>query len=224
VTCSLGTVGETNATVTIAVTPTAAGTLPNTITAASPDDHTPGNNTATAQTTVTPPIEGPSADLGVAWNQPGPILPGQTIAYALTVTNAGPDVAEGVHVAVTLPAQPASLPAGCTVTEGGVDCAIAVLGSGEMATFPFSVTPSSGTHFATATATVASALPDPDADNDAASVTVTILVTSPLPPTYGGEGGCCDNGAASVGGKLPGSLLSAALVALFLRRRRRPAP
>src|SRR5262249_21180573 len=152
--------------------------------------------------------EGPAVDLGVAWNQPSPTLPGIAIPYRLTVSNAGPSAAEGVHVSVTLPAQPGAIAPGCTSRTGGLDCTIPSIDAGDSATLAFDVVPPSGTRMATASATVSSEALDANAENDSASVTVTVVIASDRPPPTYGEGGCCDDSAASVAGKLSGGLLN----------------
>ena len=103
--CAIGTLdGGRNATVTITVTAVRAGTIYNTASAMGREyDAYEGNNTATATTTVQ---SGGSwaADLGVANSVDRPTADaGENLTYTITVTNHGPAVAVGTHVADQLP-------------------------------------------------------------------------------------------------------------------------
>jgi uncharacterized repeat protein (TIGR01451 family) len=100
VTCGLGQLGAGDvATVTIKVRPQAQGTITNTATVDSsvPDSNT-ANNTATEQTTVDP-----AADLAVTQtDSPDPVSHGQRLTYTVTLTNNGPQTAEGVSLTDTV--------------------------------------------------------------------------------------------------------------------------
>ena len=68
------------------------GTLPNTATVESPTDTTPTNNTSTITGTASP-----SADITVSKTRTsGPVVPGTTVTWLVTVVNNGPSVATGV--------------------------------------------------------------------------------------------------------------------------------
>ncbi len=102
VTATLGSVGV-NGTVqmTIVVTPTAAGSLTNTVTAASPvADANTANNVAVSTTTAVTD----SADLQISLvGTPNPVTVGGNITYAISVTNRGPSTASGVVVTNPVP-------------------------------------------------------------------------------------------------------------------------
>lgn len=89
------------ATATIQVTPTAPGLIVATATArANQFDSNNGNNTATATTTV-----GPAVNLALTFSDtPDPVVLFSNWTYTITVTNQGPNLANGVQVSQSLPA------------------------------------------------------------------------------------------------------------------------
>ena len=91
-----------DASVTIVVTPTAAGPLSDTA-AASMDqtDPTPADNSVTLPTTVAA-VAG-TADLALSGSVPSSVTLGNTVTYTLTVTNQGTATATGVTLTDTLP-------------------------------------------------------------------------------------------------------------------------
>ena len=103
VSCSLGTIAA-NGTATITVTATVLArntTLTNTATASSSTpDPNPDNNQASATVTVLA-----TADLSIAKTGTAHPIAGGGDSYTLTVSNNGPDSAEGVVVNDTLPSQ-----------------------------------------------------------------------------------------------------------------------
>jgi uncharacterized repeat protein (TIGR01451 family) len=103
--CALGTLdGGRNATVTITVTAVRAGTIYNTASVMGREyDPYEGNNTATATTTVQSGGTW-AADLSVANSVDRATADaGENLTYTITVTNAGPAVAVGTHMADQLP-------------------------------------------------------------------------------------------------------------------------
>ncbi len=102
VTATLGSMGVNGtATLTIVVTPTAAGSLTNTVTAASAvnDANTLNNVAVTTSTAVTD-----SADLLVGLTAtPDPVTVGGNITYSITLTNRGPSTATSVVLTNPLP-------------------------------------------------------------------------------------------------------------------------
>ena len=73
-------------------------------------------------------------DVTVVKSGNGPLIPGQTATFTITVSNAGPGIAKNVHVADTLPGgvtwaiNPAV--AGCAINAGVLSCDFATLGVG----------------------------------------------------------------------------------------------
>ncbi len=90
-------------TVTGTVSPSATGSLSNTATVGVPSgtsDPTPGNNSATDTDTLTP-----QGDLSITKTDGATTeIPGTTVTYTITVSNAGPSTATGATVADTFPA------------------------------------------------------------------------------------------------------------------------
>ena len=180
VTCALGSLAVSgNATVTIVVTPTEAGTLINAASVlcsiADPDDT---NNTATTSTTVnTPQPIGADLSLGKT-DSPDPVLAGNNLTYTIPVTNNGPDPATGVVVTDTLAAEVTFVSAtpsqgSCSESSGTVTCNLDDLANGGSATVTIVVTPVAGCALNN-TASVASDLPDPNLDNNSATQSTTV--------------------------------------------------
>ncbi len=106
VTCDLGslTLGAL-ARVTVVITPRSTGTISNTATVSSNEaDPNMANNTVTASTTVSP-----GTDLRItSHTNPGSCsVPCNSVAFNITVNNAGPATATGVTLTDTLPLDPA---------------------------------------------------------------------------------------------------------------------
>ena len=92
--------------------------ISNTVTVSSTTaDPQDGNNTATATTS----LGGPVTDLGITkTNGVTTVVPGQTVTYTITVTNAGPTDAVGAHVSDVFPAALTGVTWTCAGTGGGV--------------------------------------------------------------------------------------------------------
>jgi uncharacterized repeat protein (TIGR01451 family) len=137
------------ATFTVVVKVTAAsGTVSNTAAASSDNyDPAPGNNSATAVTTIPAPL---SADISVTKTTAATsITPGGTFSYTIAVSNAGPDPATSVVMTDALPAsllfQSITTPSGFSCTtpaigaSGTISCTAASLASGVTRTFTLTV-------------------------------------------------------------------------------------
>jgi uncharacterized repeat protein (TIGR01451 family) len=126
-----------------------------------------------------PPPHPPMADLALVKSGPASAKRGDTITYALTVTNHGPDTATGIGLEDMIPAglQPASpLPDGCMTADKKVICTLPDLSSGQKRTvhLGFTVLAACGGTVVN-TATVRAASPaDPVSGNDSARVATAI--------------------------------------------------
>jgi uncharacterized repeat protein (TIGR01451 family) len=174
--------------ITVVVTaPSTQGTISNTATVSSTaTDPAIGNNTATEQTTISPPAPG-SADLSVTLaDAADPVEFGAMLGYTVTVSNAGPDPADGVQMIATLPVGSSFVSASgsgwsCNQAASTVTCSF----SGPMATGPaapilITVTASSIAGTAQASAVVTATTPDPAVGNN--SVTEDTFVIDPTLP------------------------------------------
>jgi uncharacterized repeat protein (TIGR01451 family) len=181
VSCNLGALANAaKATVTIVVTPTAAGTVTNTATVSANEiDPVPTNNTATVSTTVTA-----SADLALGETvAPNPVLlGGSNLTYTLTITNNGPSPATGVVLSDTLPVSAtlvSATPSQGTCTSPLSTCAIGNLASGASATVLVVLKPTAaGT--VTNSATVSANENDPNPANNSASASATVSPVADL--------------------------------------------
>ncbi|MBN1286228.1 MAG: DUF11 domain-containing protein [Anaerolineae bacterium] len=176
VTCEIGDLpmGEL-VTITIPVTPDAAGTLTNSaeVSALDPVDPNTENNFVSIDTEV---IE-PSADLSIAKEAPAEIDVHQELTYTITVTNGGPSAAVGVQMSDPLPAGVTLVSA--TPSQGSCDdtvaCSLGDLNSGASATVTIVVmTNEVGT--LVNTATVQAEMPtDPNPDNNSAEAQTSVI-------------------------------------------------
>lgn len=178
-------------TVTVAIDPAASGTLANTATVAAPGgvtDPDPSDNDATDTDTLTP-----DADLVVTKTSGlTTVVNGQTITYAVTVTNAGPSSVDGVDVDDPIPAALTGVSWTCTATAGsscpaggtGSLADVPVdLGPGGTATFTITGTvgaAATGTIENTATATMPSGITDPTPGNNTATDSVLVAPETDL--------------------------------------------
>ncbi|MCW2924130.1 MAG: hypothetical protein JWM98_1534 [Thermoleophilia bacterium] len=140
------------------------------------------------------------ADLGVAiTDTPDPVLAGGTLSYGLTVTNPGPDTANGVKVTDVLPAGVTFTSTGssgfCTAVGSTVTCDFGRLDRGVPETATINVIPSqAGT--VTNTVTIDGVQSDSNPINDSMTVTTTVnasanlsvtLTDAPDPLVYSGD-------------------------------------
>jgi uncharacterized repeat protein (TIGR01451 family) len=172
VSCSLGTV-TANSTVTIAITATVTArdtTLINgaSVSSSTPDPN-PFNNTDSASVRVLA-----AADLAIVKAGPANPLQGGGDTFTLTVSNHGPDVAQGVVVNDSLPSQftaTAATGAACSplpITGGTLVCSIGSLAVNATVTITITGTLASGTagQSAVDAAAVSSNTGDPDLSNN----------------------------------------------------------
>ena len=170
ITCNLGTINNgANATVTIVVTPTAAGPLSNTATVSgSQSDPNTSNNTDTEGTTVNPAPQTANLSL-VKTDSPDPVTAGNPLTYVLTVTNGGPSQATGVTVTDTLPAgvtlNSATPSQGSCSGTSTVTCNLGTINNGANATVTIVVTPTAAGPLSN-TAVVSGGQTDPDTSNN----------------------------------------------------------
>ncbi|MEK7952936.1 choice-of-anchor Q domain-containing protein [Luteolibacter soli] len=171
--------GSVTYTVTATISPAATGTLSNTATVSSAvNDPTPANNSATDTDTLTP-----RADLTITKTDGvTTAVPGGSVTYTITASNAGPSNVTGATVADTLPA---SLTGTWTAVGAGGGTATASgsgnindtvnLPAGGSVTYTVTATISpSATGTLSNTATVSSAVTDPTPGNNSATDTDTL--------------------------------------------------
>lgn len=161
--------------ITIRVLPTVADAFQNTASITGDGtvpDPNPGNNTATAITTVEP-----AADLGITKTaSAATAVVGDTLTYTVTVTNYGPSAASTVVVTDRLPTTvtilsiAASQGSGCTpLGSNEYLCQLGTLPAGDAATVTITVRPDE-TGFICNSATVSSGTADPNPGNNDASL------------------------------------------------------
>ena len=178
VVCHFGTLTNGGyATATINVTPTAPGLIVATATARSnqPDSNN-GDNTATATTTV-----GPAVNLFLTLNDvPDPVVVQSNWTYTVTVTNQGPNAANGVLVNQTLPAGVnlvSAIASQGTVSVAGTELSVNAgtlpVGSGLAVTV---VVNASNSGVYVSSAVVSGTEADPEPGNNSASVNTRVAV------------------------------------------------
>ncbi len=188
VSCNAASMTPGSATFTLTVATAAslapASTISNTSTASSSAvDLVPGNNSATATTTVGPA----QSDVSVAkTGSPNPVAPGGNLTYTITVGNAGPSDAAGLTLTDILPAGTTfvslTAPGGWTCStpaagaNGTVSCTAPILPPGVNFVFTLVVKVDPATAAGTSisnTATVSSTSSDPAAGNNSSTMMAT---------------------------------------------------
>ena len=163
VTCSLPDVpagGSEGGTLSVTYDSTGTKAVTSTV-GSSATDPDPADNEAAERTTVTEPL----ADLSVSLSDsPDPVAVGAGATYTATVTNHGPDAADGAFVTFDVPA--GGIASGCTAVLGGRRCELGTIAPGASQTAGITISWSfAGTVEVTAHA--GSATVDPNAANDA---------------------------------------------------------
>ena len=124
---------------------------------------------------------------GTPYSQ-GTVVVGAEITYTITVTNGGPDAANGVEVVDDLPGQidfVSSTPSqGTCKGSNKVTCTLGTLANGASATVTIKVKPKKAGQFVN-TATVSTADTDPAGANNTASETTTVVEPGPAPTCSG---------------------------------------
>lgn len=131
-----------------------------------------------------------SADLSVAISGPTSALSGSPFAYAVEVTNLGPDEADSATLLLDLPTGATGVSASCTASSGGAACPTAVQMASGQASATLSTMPASSAVVitvtglfgsgvtATVSAAVTSSAPDPDPSGNSASLVTCLDPTS----------------------------------------------
>jgi len=182
--------GSVTYTAVTTIDPAATGSLSNTAAVTEPAGATeldPSNNSATDLTELTP-----EADLGVTKTDGiDLVLPGGSVVYTISVTNAGPSDAPTATVADAFPADVTDVSWTC-VAAGGATCTASGIGDiddavsmpvGGSATYTAGATvalAATGTLSNTATATPTGGVTDPVPGNDSATDTTTVAAITEL--------------------------------------------
>lgn len=134
------------------------------------------------------------ADLAISLaDSPDPVNAGEALSYAVTVSNDGPHVAQGVSVTLQLPTGVVFQTAtgtgwSCAQSGGVVTCTRAAsLASGQIApeiTVQVTAPTQAGPITATASVILSDSMEDPDPDNNEANTTTTVVELPPTGPSY----------------------------------------
>jgi uncharacterized repeat protein (TIGR01451 family) len=117
---------------------------------------------------------GQSADLTLTHTGPATATAGDTISYAVEVTNNGPNPASGVVVNVALPVGVSLIAApGCVSTSGLLTCTVGSLGVDAQASFSIAVNAFAAGQ-RTSHASVTSSQGDPNGTDNSSSVTTNV--------------------------------------------------
>lgn len=198
-----------------------ATVLTNTVTAqsAGTDPDSSDNSLSMASTVVSPAAQ---ANVGVTkTGAPDPVAAGQDIAYAITVSNAGPATALAVTLTDTVPtnttfrsigsAQAWSCSTPAVGGTGGITCTLASLAAGRTSILILRVRVGPGTGAGTTisnTVNVTNAVTDTVPGNNLATATTTVAAANRCPtPGKNGAGGTL---AGTINTYYPGSGTAAA--------------
>ncbi|MEA2238059.1 MAG: fibronectin-binding autotransporter adhesin [Thermoanaerobaculia bacterium] len=172
--CTIGALPNlSNATVVINVTANGVGAAPISVSAAGNEfDSNTANNVASASPLIT--AAAAAADLRIAVTGTPSTVPGSRSIYTITITNSGPDTADGVAVSVGGSAG-LTFSANGGACTGSFPCNIGSLSSGQSATITSAWDISvSATGSVQLTVNAASPTADPDSSNNSASATTLI--------------------------------------------------
>lgn len=186
-------------TLTVRVDPFAPPSQVLTNTAQLEYEDTMGNRYPPVEASDVDTLPAASADLRIVKSdEPDPVTPGNTLTYTLVISNAGPDTADNVVVADTLPGGVTLVSA--TPSQGtcnGTTCDLGNLTNGAQASITIVVTVNVGTAGPLLnTAQVSSDTPDPDPSNNTANEPTAI-------PSSGTGGGGDDDDDDDDGGPPP---------------------
>jgi uncharacterized repeat protein (TIGR01451 family) len=181
VSCSLGSIANgATAPVSITAKPGTAGTLQNTVSVSgAQSDPAPGNNDATATTTVNS-VGG--ADIHVTGSAPEPVNTSAGFAYTIQVLNQGPNTATAVTLSDVIPANAgfgsASTTQGSCSGSGPVNCSLGSITAGQAVTVTVNVTAPSSPMTLTNQATGSTSASDPDSADNVATTYTTVRTPS----------------------------------------------
>ncbi len=165
---------------TVSVLTSGSGTVTVVASVPTAGDFQPGNNTESETTTV---ISG--ADLSIAINGPTSVTAGSVQTFGATVTNLGPDPANGMFVTFSEPdgLDSFTVPSFCTLDAGTYTCAIpGTLAVGEAFSFDVTgrVTAASNSDVTALASVSAGTPPDPVSDNDVATLDIDVTAGTDL--------------------------------------------
>jgi uncharacterized repeat protein (TIGR01451 family) len=181
VSCSLGSIANgASASVSITVKPGTAGTLQNTVSVSgAQSDPVPGNNDATATTTVN---SAGGADIHVTGSAPDPVNTSAGFAYTIQVLNQGPNTATVVTLSDVLPANAAfgsaSTTQGSCNGSGPVNCSLGSIAASQTVTVTINVTAPSSPMTLTNQATGSTTAVDADSADNVATTYTTVRTPS----------------------------------------------
>ena len=163
------------------VSQSASGPIVNTAAANPPSgtqDPNPANNTSTVSTST-----GAVADLSITKTAPNAIVPGQSIAYTLVVTNFGPSAVTGASFADNVPSTITGVNASCVSAAGGATCPVTVSVTGNSVTATLGLVPAGASLTFTVAGTVSAGATA--AIVNSATITAPVGVVDPSPGNNG---------------------------------------